>query len=184
MITTQAQSMGSSLGIIFVAIALMVLAIYLLRYKGKNTDTSAYVNTLNIPEFAKTVRLNELNKKTAPKFTKAWFLEYWQGKRTAFYAWSTWFVIGAIALRAITAAFGFLLGYASVSFSPLKLSPQAITIFGSLFDLINLCYLMLASVMLWRCANNSSLFFKYFSRLFVVVVMSNVLMSVYHLGHL
>ena len=131
------------------------------RKVGGDVKPTDWIDALNLPAAAKNVHLKEFNKQTERKFTAKWFREYWQGQRSAFYAWLTWSFIGAIIVN-IT-----LDGIAALFISP---SMQE-----SWFDILTLIigtiYSFFASVILWRCAKNSTRFYKYFARL---IALANV----------
>ncbi len=126
-------------------------------------SNAAYVESLNISPSAKAVRLKELNKQTAKIFSAEWFLEYFRGDRTAFYAWWTWFFIGRMAFVPI--------------FLPLRLIQQAqegapslaFIISVIVADLLFVLAQLLASVILWKCARNSTPFFKFFAKFWALV---------------
>jgi len=65
------------------------------RKVGGDVKPTDWIDALNISPSAKRVHLKEFYKQTEKIFTSDWFLEYWHGQRSAFYAWFTWSLIGA-----------------------------------------------------------------------------------------
>ncbi len=162
--------------------ALFILGIFLLFYKrnrglvtNNESDTLAYVNRMKVSETAKTVHFKEITKKTAEKFTKKWFLEYWHGDRSACYAWWTWSV--GIAAVAKLGLFLILPLIVNLSTKVMNHEHAELDSAGKLLfiatELLFLAYIIMASVIVWRCARNSTRFWQFFARfwaIFVVVI--------------
>ena len=75
--------------LVLLLIVIGIVLLFFKRYPGlnKSDDVVSYINALKISDKAKQVHLRELRKETPPKFTQAWFLEYWRGDRSVYYAW-------------------------------------------------------------------------------------------------
>src|SRR5215211_482381 len=89
------------IGFVFVSI---VAGVYFLVRKPKicpDISPTGWIDKANISDAAKAVHLKEFNKQTAPRFSKAWFFEYFLGQRSAFYAWWTWVFIGGFIIHKI-----------------------------------------------------------------------------------
>jgi hypothetical protein len=138
-----------------VAVTLLISGIYLIFYKRKivgEAQPPAWM--LDLPEPARSVRLKEFNKQVPKTFTGKWFLEYWRGQRSLFNAWFTWMLIGQWLLIIIEGLTLSLLDQGHTQFSE------------GIFASILLLYLIMAAIILWRCAVNSTIFYKYVARIY------------------
>lgn len=162
---------------------LFILGIFLMFYKrnrglvtNSESDTLAYVNNMKVSETAKTVHFKEITKKTEKKFTKKWFLEYWHGDRSACYAWWTWSVgIAALVKLVLFLMFSILLLFVNLSTNAINHEPATLNTLGNnlLFiamEMLFLAYFIMASVILWRCAKNSTRFWLFFARFWAILV--------------
>lgn len=146
------------LGLVLV-FPLIFLGFYLIFYKRKlpaGVSHTAWIEKLDIPEFAKEVRRKEANKQTAKRFTCAWLKEYCRGQRTAFSAWYCWF-LGLPLITVFCIAVPILL---IINLNTLSL--------GNYFECITIlvcCYYIFASYIWWKCAINSKRHWKYFTRI-------------------
>lgn len=148
--------------VLILFISLFCLGIYLIFYKRKLDETikpEVWLDKLNLSPNAKKVRLKEITKQTEKIFTRKWFLEYWQGERTAFSAWFTWLLIGDNLINIVIHSTIYLIA-SHWTF------PVILAIFCIFAHLI---YEILAFIMLWKCAKNSTPFNKYFARFLVVL---------------
>jgi len=142
--------------IIISLIALIGLGIFLLTYKRKGQPRvyPKWFHTLS-PE-AQQVHLKEWQKKTASMFTRHWFMEYWKGERSAFSAWFTWVFVGklivVISLLIMISMHSVIAGYFLVS-----------------YGILLILYSIMSSIILWKCAKNSTTGYKYFAR-FVAII--------------
>lgn len=131
--------------------------IYLLFYKRKMTSgiqLTDWLDKLDLSPSAKSVRLKEINKQAEKIFTRKWFLEYWQGERTALSAWLTWIFLGGIIMRVV------------LMLSLLKIAEHWFLV---VLLIIVFMYKILSSIILWRCAKNSTPINKYFARTIAVL---------------
>ena len=127
-----------------------------------------YIEQRAISDEGKKVVLNELYKRTSKKFTIAWFLEYWQGKRTLFYAFWLW----AFIVPSIVRLLYFIVMYAVdkhyTVHSPMSLSEL----------LIDITYFLIPLVIVWRCGNNATVTWKVISRIYLVIILIMYLFAV------
>lgn len=139
----------------FTSIAGMILVFIVFRL--------SYADSLNVPDFAKSIRQKELTKQTARKFTKKWFLEYWHGERSPYYAWLTWSF--AILFLFIAPLEFIVLAIKNPSFFTEDTNLSQVQWDTS--TLINI-YNIFATVILWKCSKNASNFWKYLIRAIVI----------------
>lgn len=152
---------------IFIGIGLIIFLVsigfYLLLHKKRANPEQEIKNPKwfkNISVEARNVHTKELHKKTHTKFTLNWFLEYWQGERSAFYAWFTWLFIGQV----IIAVIGIVL--LVIFLKPTNLADLNIPISVRILFIL---YSLMGSIILWRCAKNSTRGFKYFARAIAIL---------------
>lgn len=151
-----------------IILILLGLGLYLAFHKRKlppGVSPTAWIESLNLPEHAKNVRRKEATKNTAKLFTLDWLKEYWQGERTALSAFICW-KIGVPIL--------FLVGVslASVVFGLLLPNKESITNLSLLingFIILVFVYRILSNVIWWKCAKNSTTFWKYAVRFLAAV---------------
>lgn len=141
--------------LILATFPLILFGVFLLFYKRKGKDGApAWIATAALSDAAKDVHLSEYHKQTGKIGTKTWLLKYWRGQRSAFYAWFTWSFVGKFLLKAIISL---CLIFSIDSIWPIYLL-SAISIF----------YTIVAAIILWRCARNSTTFNKYFARIVAI----------------
>lgn len=165
-----------SLMLFLLLIGLPILGIYLLFYKKKVENPNslpAWINNSNLSPDSKNVHIKQFYKQTEKPFTKKWLLEYWHGKRSAFHAWFLFFFIFGITMK--TARF------ASHGL-PDNLVQLIINnkFFEGTFAAIFVTYYILISIILWRCAANSTAFNKWFARIFIFVPLIYSINSLSH----
>ncbi|MBX9703948.1 MAG: hypothetical protein K2X39_07315, partial [Silvanigrellaceae bacterium] len=150
-----------TVSLIVAFVLLISSAIYLAFHKPKTVGTSQPpVWMVNLPEPARNVRLKEFNKEISSVFTREWFFEYWRGERSPFNAWFTWFFMGGLGVSiGVFVSFFCNLNIAIEKFIPVVL----------------VLYVLMSGVILWRCAINSTTFYKYFARIFVLFVVFKAL---------
>lgn len=139
-----------------IVIFLVSIGLYAATYKRKVNQHDNVIPKYfkYLPIEAQNVHTKELNKQTYPSFTWKWFLEYWRGERSAFNAWLIWSFIGSFLVSTIGLLFIFFLKF--IGFSGLSVSIS--------FTILFLMYSILSSIILWRCAKNSTTNYKFFAR--------------------
>ena len=156
------------LALFVVVILLLCSGLYLAFYKRK-TDSKPQPPEwmFNLPELPRSMQLKEFYKQVYPAFTQKWFLEYWQGQRSAFKAWATWFFFGGLILGLMGGASIILFSGTGNFFAILKV-----------IRIIFFLYITMAAIILWRCAYNSTSFYKYFARIFAIYMVLSALIDV------
>ncbi len=141
-------------------LVILILVAYLIIRKSKKTlvvndgEYPAWFDKL--PEPAQQIRLKEWHKKTEKIFTVKWFLEYWQGQRSAFHAWFNWILIPGIALfllERFLAPFhvkAHILLFIEIPFIPLRI---------------------IGAIILWKCADHSIKKFKIVAKVFAAILL-------------
>lgn len=144
---------------------LLLVGVFLLFYKRKTSrlgsselSSPAWLANSGLSPAAKNIHLKELNKQTEKIFTLRWILEYWRGQRSAFYAWFTWVLLGGIAIRASLIPISVFAG----------LSVEKLQYSGA-YSLFIIIYCIFSSIILWRCAKNSTRPYKYFARFIAIL---------------
>lgn len=135
------------------------------KRKSRKEDTlQALENNLasrDISPTAKSNLLKEIRQENSTLFSKNWFLEYWQGERSIFYAFFTWFFCVPFIPRWI---FG-LIGDSIYQSYALYDSHLFDTLVAGLF----MAYFALVFVIIWRCSNNSRTVMKWIMRGFFTI---------------
>lgn len=163
--------MISDILIIIFSPMMIGLGIYLLMYKKKIPAGAQLLPPpwlAKLSEQAQAIHLKERNKQMHKIFTKAWLLEYWHGERTAFAAWFTWFLISGLLI-------GVLKTTLALSITPMMNHSLGL-IFIAVAFLIYGPYQLLVGIILWKCAQNSTLGFKYFARVIAGITMAFAVM--------
>lgn len=160
----------SFLIVILGPVVLVGVGVYLLFHKRKivgNPQPPKWI--YNLSAAAQNVHLNEFYKKTEQRYGWKWFLEYWRGERSAYSAWFTW-------LFAIP-----FIGVLCSAIVILVLNPSEASSLDALilttFFVIFFIYDIFGAIILWKCARNSPVFFKYFARFTSVMIIINLLSS-------
>lgn len=158
--------------------SLIGYGIYLLIHKKKVPAGSELLPPpwfAKLSEQAQAVHLKERNKQMQKIFTKAWLLEYWHGQRTAFAAWFTWFLMSGLLIGALTVIL-------ASSITPTADHSSQNLIFSWILIaaafLIYGPYQLLVGIILWKCAQNSTLGFKCFARAVAGITMAFAVMRI------
>lgn len=153
---------------IFLFLFLPIFGIYLLfRKKPYNSKQEPYwIEKLNLTPEAKSVHLKQYYKQTEKFFSIKWFLEYWKGQRTAFHAWFVFYFSIGLIISTLLLFIG--------EFRIQMLAENKIMLQG-FFGIAYIAYYILASIILWRCAANSTLFYKWFARMFIFLPLVQVI---------
>lgn len=112
----------------------------------------------SLPPETQKIHLKELYNETASRFTAAWFLEYWHGKRSAFYAIITWCFIMPVVFYAIST-------FIYVIIQILYPTNGALIVYA--YSLV--IYLYFIPIIIYRCTNNSPPSWKYIIRIMLTL---------------
>ncbi len=111
----------------------------------------------NLPAEAQKIHLKELHNETATRFSWAWFLEYWHGKRSAFYAIVTWFFVMPVAVYVILTCI--------LAVAENYLNKWVIIVYAYCM----IIFLYFVPTIIFRCTNNSPPFWKYTIRVLLTL---------------
>jgi hypothetical protein len=152
------------------------IGVFLLFFKRKcpaGINPTAWIDQLDLPEFAKEVRRKEANKQTAKILTFAWLKEYCQGKRTAFSAWFCWlFCLPLVSMVSIFILFPLFMIFKYMYTGSL---PSPDSAYFETFGIFASCYIIFANFILWKCLANSKRIWKYIIRVCSILIVIKIL---------